>query len=437
MIEPILPKFFSSALSWISIFCSAIVIQVFLLSPDSRAKAESLSSASNLPNVHPDYLSNSCREGRIELIDISDGLLTDTPPSAHFTSTPTDVYEFDFGEADLSDKGTIGTLSEEVAALDMEEGQMIQVGYTTVFPGVSTGPSRRAEQVTIPVEGVIQSISIYHNGGSGGLLLAVYSDNAGTPGTRLGVTPTATVNSTEGWQEVALIYPVSVLEGQKVWLAWLTETAVGLRYGYDSPGRIDSGSPWSGGMPMVFGTGTSTGAVYSLYATVIEGGVQNYPNLVAYWELDNSPTDASGNNIHGELNGNPQYVNSAIVGSHAIEFNGVDQYIDFGNPTQLPSGRSPRTMSAWLKTNDVSYDYRFAVAYGKAAVSSAMFMGQRGTELCGGGGADGLAVNDFWEIDTWHHVVLTYDGDTARLYGDGVMLSSTYKNWSLILDKVY
>jgi hypothetical protein len=226
------------------------------------------------------------------------------------------------------DRGSIGTHSEDIAALDMEEGEMIQVGYTTVFPGVSTGPSRRAEQVTMPSEGMIQSINIYHNGGSGGLLLAVYSDNAGTPGTRLGVTQVAALNSTEGWQELALIYPVSVIEGQKVWLAWLTETAVGLRYGYESPGRIDSGGPWSEGMPMVFGAGTSTGAVYSLYATVLEGAVQSTPNLMAHWELDNSLADASGNNIHGTINGSPQFVSSAIVGSHAIELNGADQYID-------------------------------------------------------------------------------------------------------------
>jgi hypothetical protein len=115
----------------------------------------------------------------------------------------------------------------------------------------------------------MMSMSIYHNGGSGGLLLAVYSDNGDTPGTRLGVTQAVAVNSTQGWQEVLLESPVPVVAGQKVWLAWLTELAVGLRHGTGGLGRIDSRQGWSRGMPVNFGSGTSTSAVYSLYANVI------------------------------------------------------------------------------------------------------------------------------------------------------------------------
>jgi PKD repeat protein len=241
-------------------------------------------------------------------------VIVNAPPTAQFTATPTGVYGIDFDATTSSDpdgtivswawnfgdgqsgngqtvghtyangstytvtltvtdnNGATGTLSQNVTPVDMTGGQTVQVGYTTVFPGTSTGPSRRAEQITIPNAGTIMSLSIYHNGGSGGLLLAVYSDNGGTPGapgTRLGVTQAVTVNSTQGWQEVALVNPVPVVAGQKVWLSWLTELAIVLRHSTGSPGRIDSGWRWSNGMPVNFGSGTSTSAVYSLYANVI------------------------------------------------------------------------------------------------------------------------------------------------------------------------
>jgi PKD repeat protein len=241
-------------------------------------------------------------------------VVVNAPPVAQFTTTPTGVYGIDFNATGSSDPdgtivgwawnfgdGTTGngqtvshtyangntrtvtltvtdnggataTATQQVTPLDMTGGQTVQVGYTTVFPGTSTGPSRRAEQITIPNAGTMMSLSIYHMGGSGGLLLAVYSDNANTPGTRLGVTQAVTVNSTQGWQEVALASPVPVVTGQKVWLAWLTELAVGLRHSTAALGRIDSRQGWSGGMPVNFGTGTSTSAVYSLYANVVVSG---------------------------------------------------------------------------------------------------------------------------------------------------------------------
>ena len=45
---------------------------------------------------------------------------------------------------------------------------------------------------------------------SGQMILAVYTDSAGLPGTRLGVTNAVTVSSTAGWQTVSLQTPASV-----------------------------------------------------------------------------------------------------------------------------------------------------------------------------------------------------------------------------------
>jgi hypothetical protein len=140
-------------------------------------------------------------------------------------------------------------------------------GNTTVYPNSSSATDRRAQPVTAPSAGNIQSITIYHNGGSGGIILGVYADNGGVPGARLGVTSEVTINSSQGWQTINLQSQVSVSTGQTVWLAWVTESGAQTRADDGSPGRAASGQGWSGGMPTDFGSASTANYVYSIYAT--------------------------------------------------------------------------------------------------------------------------------------------------------------------------
>jgi hypothetical protein len=43
-----------------------------------------------------------------------------------------------------------------------------------------------------------------------------------------------------------------------------------------------------------------------------------------------------------------------------------------------------------------------------------------------------VSANGFWTIGVWHHIALTYDGVTARLYADGVEVASAAKTWNLV-----
>ena len=145
------------------------------------------------------------------------------------------------------------------------------VGNTTVFSEVTTAPTRRAAPYTMTEAGQLESISIYHEGGSGHLILAVYGDSAGKPGTRLGITNSTVINATESWQTVNLQSPLFVASGQIVWLAWVFENNPGIRFTAGTPGRADSSATWSGGMPTTFGTSTVAGYIYSVYATYSTG----------------------------------------------------------------------------------------------------------------------------------------------------------------------
>jgi uncharacterized repeat protein (TIGR02543 family) len=142
------------------------------------------------------------------------------------------------------------------------------VGNTTIFGSTSVSANRRAMPFTMPEDGTIESVTMYHAGGSGGLILGVY-DGEGTPQNRLGVTDSTTINTGAGWQTIPLQSPVFVAGGSTVWLAWVYQSNPGIAYQTGSPGRYQSSDTWSGGMPDPFGTGTQASYLYSIYATYL------------------------------------------------------------------------------------------------------------------------------------------------------------------------
>lgn len=149
------------------------------------------------------------------------------------------------------------------------------MGNTDVYLNTnSSAANRRAMPVTFTETGTIRSISIYHMGGSGHVLLGVYGDLSGAPFSLLSVTPATTINSAEGWQTVALTGPVTVYTGSTVWLSWVFETNPGLRYITGTPQIAQSSASWSGGMPATFGTvDTWKNLKFSIYCTYTPGAV--------------------------------------------------------------------------------------------------------------------------------------------------------------------
>jgi hypothetical protein len=141
------------------------------------------------------------------------------------------------------------------------------IGNTDVYSNTITWGNQLAMPVTFTETGAIISISIFHNGGTGNFLLGVYSNQSGSPASRLGITASTVVNSSAGWQTVQLTSPVPVTSGQTVWLSWVFQNTPGLRYTTGTPGRAASSYTWANGMPATFGTSTIAGTKYSIYCT--------------------------------------------------------------------------------------------------------------------------------------------------------------------------
>jgi uncharacterized repeat protein (TIGR02543 family) len=195
------------------------------------------------------------------------------------TAVPDSGWQFDNWSGDLSGTANPTTITmnanKTVTAQFSEVGTTVTVGNTTVFGSTTTTANRRAMPFTMPENGTINSVTMYHEGGSGGLILGVY-DGEGTPQNRLGVTPTTTINSSADWQTINLTSPAFVASGATVWLAWVYESNPGIYYESGSPGRASSSQTWSGGMPDPFGSSTTANYIYSIYATYTPSAPPQY-----------------------------------------------------------------------------------------------------------------------------------------------------------------
>ena len=145
------------------------------------------------------------------------------------------------------------------------------LGYETIFANTSANANLTAQRFTMPEDGVILSVSVYHLEGTDDMQLAVYADtnNGDLPGALLGVTPVTAVADSDGWQTIELTTPLEVSEGTIIWLAWLFETNPGVTYETVSGSRRAraTSSVWGSGMTNPFPAAGGFGHGYSIYCT--------------------------------------------------------------------------------------------------------------------------------------------------------------------------
>ncbi len=102
----------------------------------------------------------------------------------------------------------------------------------------------------------------------------------------------------------------------------------------------------------------------------------------------------------------------------------------------LPYSNAPRTISLWLKLD--SYDTGSFInpvfQYGTLSIDN-MFGGSvEPGEATFYGYNNNFIVTTTNTLSTWYHYVYVYDGTTAEIYKDGVLLGSQAKSWDTIND---
>ena len=139
---------------------------------------------------------------------------------------------------------------------------------------ISSNPNRKAQKIVMPVNGTITQVVMFRdiadNGEEGShLILAVYNDQNGKPGTRLAVSTNILIGYPRGWEYGVLATPLTVTANTPLWLAWIYEKYPGVYYKSGGPGAVWSYAGWTSGgdnMPSSFGNSTSESRLYSIYA---------------------------------------------------------------------------------------------------------------------------------------------------------------------------
>jgi beta-lactamase regulating signal transducer with metallopeptidase domain len=214
---------------------------------------------------------------------------------------------------------------------------------------------------------------------------------------------------------------------------WIAEWPAGVEF-YAGSGQI------SGGPRMLFVAGTQevygppptpwgawnlTAEGKQIFRNAIAYMLPEAPGPVAHWQLDEGSgtiaADSSDNWLDGTVMGDPLWV-AGIIGG-ALELDGVDDYVDCGNPSILDFGTGDFTISAWIKTTDAGGETVFAKGGDQiGGIRYRLFVETTAVKI--------LVDDDINKHDPqgdipvldgqWHHLVGMRVGDTLRLYIDGV-----------------
>ena len=158
---------------------------------------------------------------------------------------------------------------------------------------------------------------------------------------------------------------------------------------------------------------------------------------LAYWRLDessgSSANDAMSNNLDGTYYGSPSkgYPGATHNDDHtAVRFDGVDDSVQV--PYNSAFSSAALTLEAWMRSTGRSGNLQLLMSRdGTSGHGIYVYNNQlKGRLKVGGSLVTLLGPNDVMD-GRWHHVALTFDGTTARLYFDGDQQSSATPTGSL------
>jgi len=186
---------------------------------------------------------------------------------------------------------------------------------------------------------------------------------------------------------------------------------------------------------------TASDYAYTPSEIIVSGG-SAYLNgttsapLYSWWHLnENTGTsvgDSSGNSRNGTMLGTPLWVAGKL--DRALQFNGLTNYVDFGNTTANFERTTAFSVELWLKTSNTGQQ----ILLSKMKSSG----NYEGWEIYYEGTSTNNIVFDLSSVastnmirayctpssvadNNWHHIVVTYDGSSnitgVKFYFDGVL----------------
>ncbi len=151
--------------------------------------------------------------------------------------------------------------------------------------------------------------------------------------------------------------------------------------------------------------------------------------LIAWFRLDGTAEDSSGNNNHGII----RFAEPAagIRGKQDTSFffpSEKKAYIYNMSDSGFPKGDAPRTMSAWIKTDKEAAGGFVIADYGRMSSNTNSSLWYSGSRLVMSFGNYAVTGTTDLNDNEWHFAAATWDGENVNLYVDGKLdVSETLK----------
>jgi hypothetical protein len=159
----------------------------------------------------------------------------------------------------------------------------------------------------------------------------------------------------------------------------------------------------------------------NMYAS-IEAGILTTKDIIK---------DQSATIWAGYTDGEVTFEDEKVVGilaicptGTALQFDGIDDYVDCGSGEVFPEGNSDRTLSGWIKTTATGLGQ--LLSYGTGATGQAMTLGHYGGSVfVSAWAAPQYSTSDFSVNDgKWHNIAFVLDSQVGKTYVDGLLRDS-------------
>ncbi|MDP6716860.1 MAG: hypothetical protein QF368_19835, partial [SAR202 cluster bacterium] len=147
--------------------------------------------------------------------------------------------------------------------------------------------------------------------------------------------------------------------------------------------------------------------------------------LIAYWPADGNANDVAGGN-HGTLQAGASFADG-IVGQ-AFSFDGIGEYVRVPDvPSLQLTADTPSTLSGWIFPVDMPPDRFVAVPIEKDYYFELLYQtGNNALRAHVHNGTHWIYIDTPYDLqlNRWTHLAQTWDGETLRVYADGVLLGA-------------
>ncbi len=142
--------------------------------------------------------------------------------------------------------------------------------------------------------------------------------------------------------------------------------------------------------------------------------------LQAWWPLEKTSTDATGNGLDGVLIGSPAFDDTdKMEGDFSLVLNGTDQEVQV-EYDEFKAEFATRTFAAWFKTTDPTAD-QVIFEEGGTGRGMAMRVNANKIEARANEGGAALVTSTSFYSTNWTHVAVVFDNGAMSLYVNGLL----------------